>query len=129
LAALIFIKISGSTLAAALVGLVIGLVIAALFSIPIALLPKPFSSILPFVAVLIFGYLGVAIAISRQADIHEMFNFTKKGQRSSSQQSATAKWQSDKSILIDTSVIIDGRIADIAHTGFVPGNLVIPASC
>ena len=54
-------KISGPTLVAALVGLVVGLIIAALFSIPIALLPKPFNSILPFVAVLVFGYLGVAI--------------------------------------------------------------------
>jgi uncharacterized protein YacL len=118
-------KISGPTLAAALVGLVIGLIIAALFSIPIALLPKPFNSILPFVAVLVFGYLGVAIAIGRQTDIHDVFNFAKKGQRGSSQQ-GVAKWQQEKSILIDTSVIIDGRIADIARTGFVPGNLIIP---
>ena len=36
------------------------------------------------------------------------------------------KWDLDKSILIDTSVIIDGRIVDIAKTGFLPGNLVIP---
>ena len=118
-------KISGPTLVAALVGLVVGLIIAALFSIPIALLPKPFNSILPFVAVLVFGYLGVAIAIGRQTDIRDVFNFAKKGQRGSTQQGA-AKWQQEKSILIDTSVIIDGRIADIARTGFVPGNLIIP---
>jgi len=36
------------------------------------------------------------------------------------------KWGHEKSILIDTSVIIDGRIVDIAKTGFLPGNLVIP---
>jgi len=118
-------KVSGPTLVSALAGLVIGLVIAALFSIPISFLPTPFSSILPFVAVLVFGYLGVAIAIGRQGDLKDMFAITKKGQRSSGQ-SSTAKWQLEKSILIDTSVIIDGRIADIAHTGFVPGNLVIP---
>lgn len=118
-------KVSGPTLISALIGLVVGLVIAALFSIPIALLPAPFNSILPFVAVLVFGYLGVAIAVSRQGDLRDVFTLSKKGQRSSSQ-AAGAKWQTEKSILIDTSVIIDGRIADIAHTGFVPGNLVIP---
>jgi uncharacterized protein YacL len=123
-------KVSGATLVAALVGLVIGLIIAALFSIPISFLPAPFSSVLPFVAVLIFGYLGVAIAVTRQGDIREMFSFTKRGSRSSSTTSQSSsdnsKWQQEKSILIDTSVIIDGRIADIARTGFVPGNLVIP---
>jgi uncharacterized protein YacL len=118
-------KLSGQMLISALVGLVIGLIIAALFSIPIALLPTPFNSILPFVAVLVFGYLGVAIAIGRQGDIREVFNLTRKGQRSAAQP-GSGKWQPEKSILIDTSVIIDGRIADIARTGFVPGNLIIP---
>lgn len=119
-------KVSGPTLIFALGGLVIGLIIAALFSIPISFLPTPLSSILPFVAVLIFGYLGVAIAVSRQGDFRDIFSAAKRGSRSSGSSSSTAKWQQEKSILIDTSVIIDGRIADIARTGFVPGNLIIP---
>lgn len=117
-------KMSAQNLLSALVGLVIGLIIAALFSIPISLLPAPFSSILPFVCALVFGYLGVAIAVGRQGDLRDMMSTFKRGSKSSS--SSTAKWQQDKSILIDTSVIIDGRIADIARTGFVPGNLIIP---
>src|SRR5690606_37141285 len=36
------------------------------------------------------------------------------------------KWADSRSILLDTSVIIDGRIADIARTGFIPGSLLIP---
>jgi uncharacterized protein YacL len=118
-------KVSGPTLASALIGLVIGLIIAALFSIPISFLPTPLSSVLPFAAVILFGYLGITIAVSRQSDFREMFSSTKRGSRGSAQ-SSTLKWQQEKSILIDTSVIIDGRIADIARTGFVPGNLVIP---
>lgn len=117
-------KVSGPTLISALIGLVIGLIIAALFSIPISFLPDPFSSVLPFVAVLVFGYLGVAIAVSRQGDFRDIFSASKRGSRASG--SSTAKWQQEKSILIDTSVIIDGRIADIARTGFVPGSLIIP---
>lgn len=117
-------KMSVPNLLSALVGLVVGLIIAALFSIPISFLPAPFSSILPFVAALIFGYLGVAIAIGLQGDFRDLLSSAKRGSKSSS--SSGAKWQQEKSILIDTSVIIDGRIADIARTGFVPGNLIIP---
>ena len=35
-------------------------------------------------------------------------------------------WADSRTILLDTSVIIDGRIADIARTGFLPGSLLIP---
>ena len=119
-------KMSVPNLLSALVGLVIGLVIAALFSIPISFLPAPFSSILPFAAALIFGYLGVAIAVGLQGDLRAFLSNLKRGPRASSSSSGNAKWQQEKSILIDTSVIIDGRIVDIARTGFVPGNLVIP---
>jgi len=41
-------------------------------------------------------------------------------------QESTSRWSRDKSILMDTSVIIDGRIVDIAKTGFLPGALIIP---
>ena len=117
-------KVSGSTLVFALIGLVVGLIIAALVSLPMSFLPKPFSSILPFVAAVLFGYLGVAIAVSRQGDLREILPI---GHRASKGTHGTSgKWQQDKSILIDTSVIIDGRIADIARTGFISGTLVIP---
>jgi uncharacterized protein YacL len=117
-------KVSGGTLVSALIGLVIGLVLAALVSIPISFLPSPFSDILPFVAAVLFGYLGVAIASSRQGELHDYFSSVRKGTKQAGHDSS--KSGREKSILIDTSVIIDGRIVDIAKTGFIPGNLVIP---
>src|SRR5205823_13773702 len=36
------------------------------------------------------------------------------------------KFQSDKYVLVDTSAIIDGRIADITQTGFIDGTLLVP---
>jgi len=39
---------------------------------------------------------------------------------------STENTQPQRTILLDTSVIIDGRIADIAHTGFLSGSLLIP---
>jgi uncharacterized protein YacL len=118
-------KLSGPTLLSAMIGLVIGLVIAAFTSIPISFLPAPFSTVLPFVAAVAFGYLGAAIASSRQGEFGDAFSILRRGSKSN-RDSHERKWEREKSILIDTSVIIDGRIADIAKTGFLPGNLVIP---
>ena len=117
-------KVSVPTLLSALAGLVIGLVIAALIAYPISLLPDPLSSVLPFVVAVLFGYLGVAITISRQGEMREIFTAGRRGQRSAAH--AGAKAGQEKSILVDTSVIIDGRIADIARTGFISGTLLIP---
>lgn len=117
-------KVSGGTLVSALVGLVIGLIIAALVSLPISFLPSPFSDVLPFVAAVLFGYLGVAIATTRQGELHDYFSSIRKSAKTGGHDAS--KPGREKSILIDTSVIIDGRIVDIAKTGFIPGNLVIP---
>ncbi|HEY60391.1 MAG TPA: TRAM domain-containing protein [Anaerolineae bacterium] len=118
-------KVSGQTLLLALVGLVIGLIIAALVSLPISLLPPPFGSILPFVVALVFGYLGITIAVTRQSEFKNMAAvFRRSGKGVSTDK--RHKWTGGRSILVDTSVIIDGRIADVARTGFLPGTLVVP---
>ncbi len=116
---------SAQTLVAALVGLIAGLIVAALFSFPISLLPDPFGSILPFIAVMLFGYLGVSVFVMRQADIFSGFPGLQKGQLPKSEASGS-NWAENRTILLDTSVIIDGRIADITRTGFIPGSLLIP---
>jgi len=118
-------KVSGPTLVSAMAGLVVGLIIAALATIPIMTLPNPFRSILPFAAAVLFGYLGVVIAVSRQGEFRDAMPFLKRSGKSN-KSSGGEKWEHEKSILIDTSVIIDGRIVDIARTGFLPGSLVIP---
>jgi len=118
-------KVSGSTLVSALIGLFVGLVIAALISIPISFLPAPFSSVLPFVAAVLCGYLGVSIAVTRQGDLRDAISQIRRGPRAGGHLSA-GKQRNEQPILIDTSVIIDGRIVDIARTGFISGNLLIP---
>lgn len=117
-------KVSSTTLLIALIGLLVGLIIAALVTIPISKLPSPLSNTLPFVAVVLFGYLGVVIAVSRQHDFGDFASSLRRANRSAGESSA--RWSRDRSILIDTSVIIDGRIADIAKTGFLPGTMIIP---
>ena len=116
-------RLETKTLGAGLIGLIVGLVIAALFAFPLSLLPSPFGEILPFIGALISIYFGIAIFIMRRNDIFSIFptrgfKFSREGDE--------VIERNDRSILIDTSVIIDGRVNDIAQTGFLVGELLIP---
>jgi uncharacterized protein YacL len=114
---------SAETLFSGLIGLVAGLLTAALLAFPLSLLPSPFGKILPFLGVLLFGYFGVAVFVMRQADIIELLGGIPARREDGS---PTSRGQANRTILLDTSVIIDGRIADIAKTGFLSGTLLIP---
>jgi uncharacterized protein YacL len=117
-------RLSAETLFAGLTGMVIGLLTAALLSFPLSLLPEPLGEILPFVGVIIFTYLGISLFVMRQGDIMGlMSSLSGRGGESGSSSSWT---NLNRTILLDTSVIIDGRVADIAKTGFLPGTLLIP---
>lgn len=117
-------RVSAESLFSGMVGLVFGLVVAALLTFPLSMLPSPFRDVLPFLAVLLFGYFGVAIFVMRQND---MLNVWGSLSGRSSESDTTGGWNApSRTILLDTSVIIDGRVADIAKTGFLPGTLLIP---
>src|SRR5512141_2951931 len=118
-------RIAAETLFAGLTGLVVGLLTAALLSFPLSLLPKPFGSILPFVGVILFSYFGVSLFVMRQGDIMSLFG-TLSGHNGNGGGSGSSWTNLNRTILLDTSVIIDGRVADIAKTGFLPGTLLIP---
>jgi len=66
---------------------------------------------------------GIAVFVMRQTDIGNLLGvFT-----SHREDGAAGQWSlQSRTILLDTSVIIDGRVADIAKTGFLPGTLLIP---
>jgi uncharacterized protein YacL len=116
-------RLAAETLFSALIGLVIGLIVAALLSYPLSLLPDPFGKIMPFLGVLVFIYFGVAVFVTRQTDVGNLLN----GISSQRGEGGTIGWAAgSRTVLLDTSVIIDGRVADIAKTGFLPGTLLIP---
>jgi uncharacterized protein YacL len=117
-------RLAAESLFAALTGLIVGLLIAALLGFPLSLLPKPFGEVLPFIGVLIFSYFGVSLFVMRQGDIMGLLSAL-SGRNGES--GASSSWTNlNRNILLDTSVIIDGRVADIAKTGFLPGTLLIP---
>ncbi len=113
-------QVSAQTMVAGLAGLIVGLLAAGLVAFPISLLPTPFGQLLPFGAAIVFSYLGITVFIMRQNDIA---NFWRGRFQSSGDQSSGP----GRSILLDTSVIIDGRIADIARTSFIQGPMLVPS--
>ena len=116
-------RLSAETLFSGLSGLVVGLLVAALLAFPLSLLPKPFGNVLPFVGVVVFGYLSISLFVMRQGDIMSLLSAL--GGRNEG--GGSSSWTNlNRTILLDTSVIIDGRVSDIAKTGFLPGTLLIP---
>lgn len=111
-------QLPAQQLFAIIVGLIMGLLVAALLSPVLANLPSPFGEFLPFLAAVLFGYLGMAVMMMRQRDILAIVGsrFSLEGE----------KPMSERPVLLDTSVIIDGRIADISQTGFIQGTMVVP---
>jgi len=108
------------TLAAALVGLVVGLIISALLALPLSLLPTPLGEVLPFVASMLFCYFGIMVMVTREKEI-----FGALGVRLTKQARKEEK-EKEEVVLLDTSAIIDGRIADISQTGFIHGTILTP---
>jgi uncharacterized protein YacL len=113
-------RVPSSTLVSGTIGLVIGLVIAALFSIPFFQLDGWLNWGIPVAISGVLGTAGLALGIQRERELRGVIPTSSMSQRSGS------IGQINGRILVDTSAIIDGRIADLSETGFVQGTLVIP---
>ncbi len=108
-------KVSLRVILGGVVGMIIGLLIAYLMSYGLNFVSMEKQQVVPWIYALLTGimaYLGLLIGSKKI----EEFNFFGFGQ---------SRDISDHRVL-DTSVIIDGRIADIADTGFLHGNLIVP---
>jgi uncharacterized protein YacL len=116
----LFTKSSAQSLMSGLIGLTIGLVIAAIMAYPLSLLPRPLGQILPLAGLLLFGYLGTVLFVTRREDFSNLLKSM------GNKMPARAKGESERRVLVDTSAIIDGRISDIAKTGFLGATLVVP---
>ena len=107
-------------MALAIFGGLVGLTVALMLSFPISLLGEPLGVVLPAVISLFCGYLGVTIFSTRAGEILDFINERVMGRQRRSLP------LSSRQLLLDTSVLIDGRIVEIAETGFIGGSLIIP---
>lgn len=99
---------------AAGIGLVVGGVLASLLALPTSLLPNPWGEVLPFVVALAACTLSVFAVVLRKDDLTDLLL------------RRDALTNVEDKLLLDTSVIIDGRIVDIMRTGIVTMPLVVP---
>ena len=120
-------KMSTQDLMSGAIGLIIGLIIAFLIGSALSGIPI-IGSVIPVLTCIFFGYLGLSLGISKREGIAAFFSglgrenstrFRNKGK-------TRAAGYCNMPKVLDTSVIIDGRIADISKTGFVEGPIVIP---
>jgi len=111
-------QIPARHLAMGTIGLAMGLVISLPLAFTLSFLPSNLRTILPLLASVVFGLLGMGVMIMRSEDLLNLW---------SSSLSRTKRSRPDEHVLLlDTSVIIDGRIADISQTGFIEGTVLVP---
>jgi uncharacterized protein YacL len=110
-------------LIAAIAGLAVGLLIAALLAFPVSRLPAPLGNSVPLMLAVFFGYLGAAIFVLRQQDI---MHLVQRNKTPTPPPVETPVGVERPTMLLDTSVIIDGRIADVSRSGFLLGKLAVP---
>lgn len=103
-------------------GLLVGLSLCALIYPVFSNLSGAWS-VIPFIFVFLGGYMGLQLGVRKQEDVTKVFDqwLEKKTIKSSEHVKGFEEHK-----ILDTSVIIDGRIADICKTGFIEGTLVIP---
>ena len=117
------------------IGLLIGLIIANLLGYAFSKIPVV-GEYIPVVFSIVLGYLGIHIMIKKRQELVSIFDFIPKFMKELVKMRET-KQAAPKAVpavaedkpcykLLDTSVIIDGRIADIGDTGFLEGTLLIP---
>ncbi len=116
----ILLEASFSKVVAGTLGLVLGLFAAALLSISLFRLPGWPGEFAPVVLSVFLGTLGMFLMLLRERDVSQFLpeRYRRGG--------AVGRGFSGGRFLMDTSAIIDGRIADISKTGFVYGTMVIP---
>jgi len=123
-------EIPGNNLIIGIIGLTTGIVLGLLVSLALRSIPfvGPF---IPIFVVLIFSYAGIMLALRNKQMIINIFKLGKRF-RDERDENPRERHRAEKYNIVlkpkilDTSAIIDGRIADIINTGFLEGDLIIP---
>ena len=122
--------VSGNKILAGFIGLMMGFVIAFFVSQTVIFVINPYlRALINILLYIFFGFFGVVVASSKGSDlIAPVLSQRKQGQNQEQPKpfAKSRKKSGEIPKIIDTSVIIDGRIADIIRTGFLEGPIVIP---
>jgi uncharacterized protein YacL len=108
----------------AVVGLLLGLLMGLLLGLPLSQLAPPFGTWLPLGVSIFLGLGMVGLTVAKRRDLLLAAEAVGIIRRPSTSDAAAG--HGEPRIVVDTSAIIDGRIADIVESGFIYGTLVIP---
>ncbi|HHD2753786.1 TPA: PIN/TRAM domain-containing protein [Clostridium perfringens] len=124
-------KLSPSEIIFGAVGAIVALILALVITLPLSTFLSGLNDMLgPIVSIvinIIAMIIGADIAVKKRDDILSYFENLKKNQsKDKKTKNTTNKKIGATPKVLDTSVIIDGRIFDLCQTGFIEGSLVIP---
>jgi uncharacterized protein YacL len=108
----------------AVIGLTLGLLMGLLLGVPLANLPPPWGDVLPLGVSLFLGLGMLGLTVAKRRDLVVAAQAT--GLLRRGEDGKPASQAGEPRIVVDTSAIIDGRIAEIAESGFIYGTLVVP---
>ncbi|CAM4216760.1 PIN/TRAM domain-containing protein [Lederbergia lenta] len=108
-------------------GLTFGLILAFLAGLAINQMEIPIlNNFVPILLTLLLGYLGFQVGFKKRDELINLFSINRSGKKRGESVEEEQQKPVKSLKILDTSVIIDGRIADICQTGFLDGVIVIP---
>ncbi len=117
-------EMSTAEFVAAIVGLLLGLLMGLLLALPLSQLDPPLGTWLPLAVSVLMGLGMLGLTVAKRSDLvaaAEAIGVLGRGNGGNGDPSAEGP-----QIVVDTSVVIDGRVADIVDSGFIYGTLVVP---
>jgi uncharacterized protein YacL len=116
-------EMSTAEFVAAVIGLFVGLLLGLLLSLPLAQIEGPLGTWLPLGISLVLGLGMMGLTVAKRFDLIAAAEGAGIVRRPRADADPAA---GGTHIVVDTSVLIDGRIAEIVESGFVHGMLVVP---
>jgi uncharacterized protein YacL len=117
-------RLSTAEFVTAVAGALLGLLMGLLLGLPLSRLEPPLGTWLPLAVSLIFGLGMVGLTVAKRQDLVLAAEAMGLFRRPDAE--TTTVRTGDPHIVVDTSAIIDGRIAEIVDSGFIYGTLVVP---
>lgn len=115
-------ELSTAEFVTAIIGLFLGLLLGLLVGLPLSNLPSPIGTVAPLGISLFLGLAMVGLTVAKRHDLISAAESMGLIRRAP----VAGEGGNVPHILVDTSAIIDGRIADIADSGFLFGVLEVP---
>lgn len=106
-------------------GLAFGALVSAALALPLSFLPPPAGTFLPILAAFGSCAFSVAVVLMRKRDLIAPW-FRPRNAKTATPPAVTPVAAPRTVFIVDTNVIIDGRIGDVLATGFIDAPLLIP---